>query len=83
MTRQLSLVVGRSPAQNSAPSSGCFSFRFDPFVISYLTAINTCSIRLSYRQFRITSSPDTTPVDLSTHGRLIFEVNCTCGGTFG
>ena len=73
----------RARTQNSAPSSGCLSFRFEPLVMSALTDISTSWILLSYRQLFITSSPDTTPVVLSTHGRLTLVVNRTCGGTFG
>ena len=69
--------------QNSSPSSGCLSFRFDPLVMSALIDISTSWILLSYRQLFMTSSPETTPVLLSTHGRLILVVNRTVGGTLG
>ncbi len=69
--------------QNSAPSSGCLSFRFDDLDMSALIDISTSWILLSYRQLLMTSNPVTSPVVLSTHGRLIFVVNRHVGGTLG
>lgn len=69
--------------QNSAPSSGCLSFRFEPLHISCLIDISTSTILLSYLQAFMTSSPETTPELLSTHGRLTLVLNRTSGGNFG